>query len=80
MTGYRAFSKKFVKYVKDKIQSQEFEIETELTIMALEGKVNIASLPIEYRNRPEGSISKLSTIQDGLKIVRFISKHILKKS
>ena len=79
MTGYRVFSKKFVKYVKDKIQSQEFEIKTELTIMVLEEKMNIAYLPIEYGNRPEGSTSKLSTIQDGLKIVRFISNHIIKK-
>ena len=79
MTGYRVFSKRFVKCVKDKIQSQEFEIETELTIMALEEKMNIASIPIEYRKRPEGSISKLSTIQDGLKIVQFITNHLLTK-
>ena len=79
MTGYRAFSKKFVRNVKDKIKSEEFEIETELTIMALENNMNIVSLPIEYGKRPEGSVSKLSTIPDGLKIVRFITNHLLEK-
>ena len=80
MTGYRAFSKNFVKYVKNKIKSQEFEIETELTIMALEKHMNIVSLPIEYGQRPQGSVSKLSTMQDGFKIIRFILKRLLSYS
>ena len=67
MTGYRAFSKKFVK--TNAIMSPGFQIETELTISALEYRYNIKSIPIQYRDRPEGSSSKLNTVSDGIKVL-----------
>ena len=67
MTGYRAFSKKFVKTIA--VTSPGFEIETELTITALEYRYNIKQIPIQYRDRPEGSVSKLNTISDGIKVM-----------
>lgn len=67
MTGYRVFSKKFVKTVA--IMSPGFQIETEMTITALEYRYNVTSIPITYRDRPEGSTSKLNTISDGIKVL-----------
>lgn len=67
MTGYRAFSKKFVKTIS--VMSPGFQIETELTITALEYRYNVKSIPIQYRDRPEGSVSKLNTISDGIKVL-----------
>lgn len=67
MTGYRAFSKKFVKTIA--VVSPGFQIETELTITALEYRYDIKSIPIQYRDRPEGSSSKLNTISDGIKVL-----------
>lgn len=67
MTGYRAFSKKFVKTVS--IMSPGFQIETELTITSLQYRYNIVSIPIQYRDRPEGSSSKLNTFSDGFKVL-----------
>ena len=67
MTGYRAFSKRFVKTVA--VLSPGFEIETELTISALVYRYHIANVPITYRDRPEGSSSKLSTFRDGFKVL-----------
>lgn len=67
MTGYRAFSKKFVKSIP--IVSNGFEIETEMTAFALNYHMNIVSIPIEYRDRPEGSLSKLNTFKDGWKVL-----------
>ena len=67
MTGYRAFNKKFVKTIA--VMSPGFQIETELTITALEYRYNIKSIPIQYRDRPEGSSSKLNTISDGAKVL-----------
>ena len=67
MTGYRAFSKKFIKTVA--VMSPGFQIETELTITALEYRYNIKSIPIQYRDRPEGSTSKLNTVRDGIKVL-----------
>ncbi len=67
MTGYRAFSKRFVKTVA--IMSPGFEIETELTISALVYRYHISNVPITYRDRPEGSSSKLSTFKDGFKVL-----------
>ena len=67
MTGYRAFSKRFVKTIA--VMSPGFQIETELTITALEYRYNIKSIPIQYRDRPEGSTSKLNTIRDGIKVL-----------
>ena len=63
MTGYRAFSRKFVKCIP--IMSSGFEIETEMTVSALVYRMRIASVPIVYRDRPEGSFSKLHTFRDG---------------
>ena len=70
MTGYRAFSRQFVKSFA--ITSQGFEIETEMTIHALDKNLVIKNIPIEYRDRPEGSESKLNTYSDGFKVIRTI--------
>ena len=67
MTGYRAFSKKFVKTIS--IMSPGFQIETELTITSLVYRYNVKNIPIQYRDRPEGSESKLNTFSDGLKVL-----------
>lgn len=67
MTGYRAFSPMFVKTFP--ILSQGFEIETEMTIHALDKNLLIESIPVQYRDRPEGSVSKLNTYSDGLKVL-----------
>ena len=67
MTGYRAFSPVFVKTFP--ILSKGFEIETEMTVHALDKNLNIAEIPVTYRNRPEGSESKLNTFSDGLKVL-----------
>lgn len=70
MTGYRAFSPMFVKTFP--ILSQGFEIETEMTIHALDKNLMIESIPIQYRDRPEGSESKLNTYTDGAKVLMTI--------
>lgn len=70
MTGYRTFSRDFVKSVE--LHSTHFEIETELSIRALQMGSKLKSIPIEYRDRPDGSKSKLSTYKDGYKVLRFI--------
>ena len=70
MTGYRAFSPLFVKSFP--VISKGFEIETEMTIYALDKNIYIKELPIEYRDRPEGSESKLNTISDGMKVLNMI--------
>jgi len=70
MTGYRAFSLLFVKSFP--ILSQGFEIETEMTIHALDNNFLICSLPISYRDRPIGSHSKLNTVSDGIKVLSTI--------
>ena len=70
MTGYRAFSPMFVKSFP--ILSQGFEIETEMTIHALDKNLLIESLPVNYRDRPEGSFSKLNTYVDGVKVLMTI--------
>lgn len=70
MTGYRAFSPLFVKSFP--IQSKGFEIETEMTIHALDKNFHIVSLPVDYRDRPEGSVSKLNTVSDGIKVLKKI--------
>mgnify|MGYP002625947814 FL=1 len=69
MTGYRAFSRRFVKLFP--VMSEGFEIETEMTIHALDKRFAIAEKPIEYSDRKEGA-SKLNTISDGFKILRII--------
>lgn len=70
MTGYRVFSRKFVKEVK--LTSTGFEIETEMTIRALQGKYRIGTMPVLYLDRPAGSCSKLSTFSDGRKVLHTI--------
>lgn len=72
MSGYRAFNKIFVKNVP--ILSPRFEVETEITLSALDKRFIIKEIPIVYRDRPEGSVSKLNTLQDGLKVVKTIVK------
>ncbi len=67
MTGYRAFSRRFVKSLP--VISQGFEIETEMTIHALDKNLLLTSVPVTYRDRPEGSFSKLNTVQDGIKVL-----------
>ena len=70
MTGYRAFSLEFVKSFP--VLSRGFEIETEMSIHALDHNLCLKSLPIQYRDRPAGSESKLNTVQDGIKVLRTI--------
>ena len=70
MTGYRAFSKKMVKNLP--ITTKKFEVETEMTLQALDKNFIIKEIPIEYRDRPNGSSSKLNTISDGIKVIKEI--------
>jgi glycosyltransferase involved in cell wall biosynthesis len=67
MTGYRAFSPLFVKSFP--ILSKGFEIETEMTIHALDHNLLVKSIPVMYRDRPQGSVSKLNTYTDGMKVL-----------
>lgn len=67
MTGYRAFSPMFVKSFP--VLSKGFEIETEMTIHALDKNMSITNIPIQYRDRPENSVSKLNTFSDGFKVL-----------
>ena len=70
MTGYRAFSFQFVKTYP--VLARGFEIETEMSIHAVERNMRIENIVIEYRDRPAGSESKLNTYSDGLKVLRTI--------
>lgn len=70
MTGYRAFSYGFVKTFP--VLSKGFEIETEMTIHAVYNGMQIENVIVEYRDRPEGSESKLNTYSDGLKVLKTI--------
>ena len=72
MTGYRAFSRSFVKSFP--VLSHGFEIETEMTIHALDKNFLIKEVPVQYRDRPEGSFSKLNTYKDGIKVLLTITK------
>lgn len=67
MTGYRAFSKRMVKTMP--VMSPGFQIETEMTAFCLANRLKIVEVPITYRDRPEGSFSKLNTFQDGFKVL-----------
>ena len=71
MTGYRAFSPLFVKTFP--VLSHGFEIETEMTIHALNKNLNLATVLVDYRDRPEGSFSKLNTISDGTRVLTTIA-------
>lgn len=70
MTGYRAMSYRFVKSFP--VVSEGFEIETEMTIHAIDKNMSMANHVITYRDRPEGSESKLNTVSDGLKVLNKI--------
>ena len=70
MTGYRAMSRPFVKTFP--VLSEGFQIETELSIHAVDRRWRIADVPIDYRDRPAGSESKLDTVGDGIKVIAMI--------
>ncbi len=72
MTGYRAFSYQFVKSFP--VLSKGFEIETEMTIHAIDKNMLLDNVVIDYRDRPEGSESKLNTYSDGFKVLKTIGK------
>ncbi|MEA5013241.1 MAG: glycosyltransferase family 2 protein [Candidatus Limiplasma sp.] len=72
MTGYRAFSYQFVKSFP--VLSKGFEIETEMTIHALDKNLYVKSVPVDYRDRPQDSPSKLNTYTDGFKVLRTIAR------
>lgn len=76
LSGYRVFSRRFVKSFP--AISSGFEIETELTVHALELRMKTTEVPIRYKDRPEGSSSKLNTIRDGLRILKIIG-YLLKE-
>lgn len=71
MTGYRAFNRIFVKTMP--VLSEGFQIETEISIHAVDKRWRIVDVPIDYRDRPEGSYSKLSTFGDGAKVLKAIT-------
>ncbi len=72
MTGYRAFSFAFAKTFP--VLSKGFEIETEMTIHAVFNNMDVRNVIVDYRDRPEGSVSKLSTYSDGIKVINTIVK------
>lgn len=72
MTGYRAFSYEFVKTFP--VISKGFEIETEMSIHAIDKNMHIENVVIDYKDRPEGSESKLNTYSDGFKVLKTIFK------
>lgn len=71
MTGYRAFSYEFVKGFP--VLSKGFEIETEMTIHAVDKNYCLVEVPVNYKDRPEGSESKLNTYKDGAKVLKTIA-------
>ena len=70
MSGYRAFSRRFVKTCP--VLSKGFEIETEMTLHALDKRLSIKEVPVQYRDRPKGSCSKLNTVADGVRVLKTI--------
>lgn len=72
MTGYRAFSYRFVKTFP--VLSKGFEIETEMTIHAIDKNMHVDNVVIDYKDRPEGSESKLNTYSDGFRVLRTIAR------
>lgn len=71
MTGYRAFSYQFAKSYP--VLSKGFEIETEMTIHAIDKNFTLKEISVQYRDRPEGSVSKLNTYKDGVKVIKTIA-------
>ena len=74
MTGYREFNFTFVKTYP--VLSRGFEVETEMTIHSLNNNLRLYEMPIQYRDRPEGSVSKLDTVGDGIKVMSTIFRMI----
>lgn len=72
MTGYRAFNYEFVKSFP--ILSKGFEIETEMSIHALDKNFKLMEIPVSYRDRPAGSVSKLNTYKDGMRVLKTIAR------
>ncbi len=72
MSGYRAFNRRFVKSYPVLVEG--FELETDMTLHALDKRFRIVEIPVEYRDRPEGSVSKLNTISDGTKVIFTIAR------
>lgn len=72
MTGLRAMSRRFVKNMPR--LSGGFEIETEMTVYAVDAKLKIVEVPVNYRDRPMGSVSKLNTFKDGFKVLKTVGK------
>lgn len=70
MTGYRVFSHRFVKTCP--VLSNGFEIETEMTLHTLDKRMCLKEIPVQYRDRPKGSFSKLNTISDGFRVLKTI--------
>ncbi|MBR4666209.1 MAG: glycosyltransferase [Lentisphaeria bacterium] len=70
MTGYRAFSRRFVKNCP--ILCSGFELETEMTLFALDRRLPFREIPVAYRDRPAGSVSKLNTYRDGFRVLKTI--------
>jgi hypothetical protein len=70
MTGYRAFSRHFVKSCP--VLAQGFEIETEMTLHTIDKRMSLVEVPVQYRDRPEGSVSKLNTVSDGIRVLKTI--------
>lgn len=70
MTGYRAMNRKFVKEYP--LLSKGFEVETEMSLFALDGNYLVKEIPVEYRDRPAGSESKLNTFTDGFRVLKMI--------
>jgi glycosyltransferase involved in cell wall biosynthesis len=71
MSGYRVFNRRFVKSYP--ITAEGFEIETDMTLHALDKRFRIVEIPVEYKDRPEGSFSKLHTLSDGTRVIKTIS-------
>ena len=72
MSGYRAFSYEFVKSYP--VLSKKFEIETEMTIHAIDKNFKIKTIPVNYKDRPKGSVSKLNTYKDGMTVIKTIGE------
>ena len=71
MTGYRAFSRAFVKTMP--VMSRGFQVETEISVWAVDRRWRVVDVPVDYRDRPEGSESKLSTYSDGMLVLAAIA-------
>ena len=72
MSGMRAFSRSFAKNFP--AISEGFQTETEMAIYSLKNGLKVKEVVIPYRDRPEGSVSKLSTVKDGIKVLKMIAK------